>query len=244
MPYSLALTNSAVYAFEQSDYFGKLIVIFLFGVSVYLWSTMVNKNMQLNKVKKENKKFNTLFSSTQSVVDLVTEEAADSALQRIYTIGIFKLMSVCNKGPNEAIQHCKERRIPRELSRDEADVIIESIEAKMNEEIIELEKGMGHIATIVGTSPFFGLLGTVWGVMAAFVGMAQQNSADIGALAPGISGALLTTVCGLLVAIPSVVGYNIINTKINNTIILMENFVSEFRVKLQTENSQILRSGQ
>lgn len=244
MPYSLALTNSALYAFNQSDGFGKLIVIFLIMLSVYLWSTMLNKNIQLNKVKRENDKFEALFTETQSVVDLVTEESADSALQRIYTVGIFKLMSVCNKSPNEASQYCQERRIPRELSRDEADVIIESIEGKMNEEILIIEKDMGHIATIVGTSPFFGLLGTVWGVMAAFVGMAQQNSADIGALAPGISGALLTTVCGLLVAIPSVIGYNFINTRINNTIILMENFVSEFRVKLQTENSQIIREGQ
>ena len=243
MPYSLALTNSAVYAFSQSDHFGKGIVLFLIGVSIFLWTTMFNKSMQLKKVMQENDKFEKLFSKTQSVVDLVTEESADSALQRIYTTGIFKLMSVCNKGPNEAIQYCQERRIPRELSRDEADVIVECIESEMNKEILTIEKDMGYIATIVGTSPFLGLLGTVWGVMAAFVGMAQQNSADIGALAPGISGALLTTVCGLLVAIPSVIGYNLINTKINNSIILMENFVSEFRVKLQTENSQIIREG-
>ena len=243
MPYTFALSNSALYAFSQSDNFGKGIVIFLIAVSVYLWSTMVSKNIQLNKVMRENEKFEKLFSQSLSVVDLVTEESADSALQRIYTTGIFKLMSVCNKGTNEAIQCCQDRQIPRELSRDEADVIIECLESEMNKEILTIEKDMGYIATIVGTSPFFGLLGTVWGVMAAFVGMAQQNSADIGALAPGISGALLTTVCGLLVAIPSVIGYNFINTKINNTIILMENFVSEFRVKLQTENSRIIREG-
>ncbi|MCK5834963.1 MAG: MotA/TolQ/ExbB proton channel family protein, partial [Lentisphaeria bacterium] len=167
MPYSLALTSTPIYAFTQSDTFGKGIVIFLIGVSIFLWSTMFNKYIQLKKVERENEKFEKLFTDTQSVVELVTEEPDACALQRIYSTGIVKLMSVCNKSGREAVECCKEYRIPRELSRDEADVIVECLEAEMNREILIIEKGMGHIATIVGTSPFLGLLGTVWGVMAA-----------------------------------------------------------------------------
>jgi biopolymer transport protein TolQ len=240
MPYTLAMTNSVLYAFNESDFFGKGIVIFLFMVSIYLWSTMLSKSRQVKQYQKENKEFYDLFESTSSVVDAVTLETNDCALFRIYSCGIRKTMQIFHIDNNEAVTVCNQGRIPRDTSSEERKAIMAAIESSMNTEMIELEKSMGHLATIVGASPFLGLLGTVWGVMAAFVGMAQQNSADIGALAPGISGALLTTVCGLLVAIPSVIGYNNINAEINNVSVLMENFIHEFHIKLQIENSLIL----
>ena len=75
--------------------------------------------------------------------------------------------------------------------------------------VLLLENSMGLLATAVTTAPFLGLLGTVWGVMESFGGMAVTGSAMLSAVAPGISGALLTTVVGLLVALPSAIGYNV-----------------------------------
>ena len=100
--------------------------------------------------------------------------------------------------------------------------------------------------TAVSISPFLGLFGTVWGIMLAFTEMAMAGRPDIQTLAPGVSGALLTTVLGLLVAIPSLVGYNTITFYIKQVTVHMDNFVEEFIAKLkieQLENSEPPESG-
>lgn len=94
---------------------------------------------------------------------------------------------------------------------------------------------MGMLATAVSAAPFLGLLGTVWGVMDAFSGMAQSGSAALSAVAPGISGALLTTIIGLLVALPSMIGYNGLSSRIRRLAVEMDNFAQEFITAIQNE---------
>jgi biopolymer transport protein TolQ len=86
-----------------------------------------------------------------------------------------------------------------------------------------MEERLGLLGSIVSAAPFLGLLGTVWGVMIAFCGMAVQGKADINAIAPGVSGALLTTVVGLLVAIPALIGFNLLTNKIKKLTIDLDN---------------------
>ena len=123
----------------------------------------------------------------------------------------------------------------RALNATEIDVVRASLEQAVADQILELERKMIFLATAITISPFLGLFGTVWGIMLAFTDLAIMGKADIQTLAPGVSGALLTTVLGLLVAIPSVVGYNIITSLIKATIVQMDNFVEEFIVKLKIE---------
>ncbi len=78
-----------------------------------------------------------------------------------------------------------------------------------------------------------GLFGTVWGVMVAFESMGKQGMANLSAVAPGISSALLTTVVGLVVAIPSAFGSNKLNEKIRFLSVQMENFTDKFATRLQ-----------
>jgi biopolymer transport protein TolQ len=94
---------------------------------------------------------------------------------------------------------------------------------------------MGLVATAASTAPFLGLLGTVWGVMEAFGGMALGGTAMLSAVAPGISGALLTTVVGLLVALPSVVGYNLLSDSIRRISVEMDNFVDELMADVERQ---------
>ena len=77
-----------------------------------------------------------------------------------------------------------------------------------NEEAAELERHVGFLATTGSVSPFIGLMGTVWGVMSAFLNIGAQGSASLVVVAPGIAEALIATVAGLAAAIPAVVGYN------------------------------------
>jgi biopolymer transport protein TolQ len=92
---------------------------------------------------------------------------------------------------------------------------------------------------MVSLSPFLGLFGTVWGVMMAFCGIAAAGKPDFFALAPGVAGALLTTVAGLVVAIPSLVGYNMLNGSIRQLTNMMDNFTEEFMVRLKLEQLEL-----
>ncbi len=92
---------------------------------------------------------------------------------------------------------------------------------------------MSWLGSVYTVAPMMGLFGTVWGVMVAFLGMAEQGSPNIAAVAPGVSSALLTTVVGLVVAIPSAFGSNKLNEKIRFIGIQMENFSEAFATRLQ-----------
>jgi biopolymer transport protein TolQ len=96
---------------------------------------------------------------------------------------------------------------------------------------------MIFLASIVSGAPFLGLLGTVWGVMAAFSAVAVQQSASIPTLAPGVSAALLTTIAGLVVAIPSVFGYNYLLGNQRRLITELENYASSLADRIELESN-------
>ena len=94
----------------------------------------------------------------------------------------------------------------------------------------------GTVDQAVGVvAPFMGLLGTVWGVMDCFGAMSQQTSVTLQQLAPGVAGSLLTTVAGLLVAIPSVFGFNFLTTQIRKMGVEIENFATSLSDRIEIE---------
>ena len=117
----------------------------------------------------------------------------------------------------------------------ELEVVRASMEQAVADQILLLESKMMFLATAVSASPFLGLFGTVWGITLSFTQLAIQGKAEIGTLAPGVSGALLTTVVALLVAIPSLVGYNIITILIKRITVHLDNFTEEVVVRLRIE---------
>jgi biopolymer transport protein TolQ len=106
-------------------------------------------------------------------------------------------------------------------------------ERQIADQQLGLESKMGFLSTAVSASPLLGLLGTVWGVLDSFTQMALQGSANLSAVAPGIASALLTTVVGLLVAIPSSIGYNMLLAQIRTMAVQMDNYADEFMSQLQ-----------
>ena len=105
----------------------------------------------------------------------------------------------------------------------------------MASESLVLESGIILLALAVSGAPFLGLLGTVWGVMDTFAGVAQAGRADLAAMAPGVAAALITTVAGLLVAIPSMFGYNWLVHNLRVQTVELDNFAQELASKLETE---------
>jgi biopolymer transport protein ExbB/TolQ len=102
-----------------------------------------------------------------------------------------------------------------------------AMERAVGEAALGLEGQMILLATAVSGSPFLGLLGTVWGVMDTFTDVAIAGSPNLVAMAPGVSGALITTVTALCVAIPAMFGYNFLVTSIRGMIVEMDNFAAE-----------------
>ncbi|MFN9959121.1 MAG: MotA/TolQ/ExbB proton channel family protein, partial [bacterium] len=98
-----------------------------------------------------------------------------------------------------------------------------AIQRAIARQVLRYETSMIFLATIVSGAPFIGLLGTVWGVMEAFSAVADQQAASIRTLAPGVSAALLTTIAGLVVAIPSMFGYNFLLGKVKQLSMEIEN---------------------
>jgi biopolymer transport protein ExbB/TolQ len=108
-------------------------------------------------------------------------------------------------------------------------------EHALDEEIISVERSMGIIATVVALSPMLGLLGTVWGVLDAFADMGTAGSANLATIAPSISSALVTTVVGLIIAIPGVCAFNYMNGRIRNLTSDMEGFADELMGRVACE---------
>lgn len=104
-------------------------------------------------------------------------------------------------------------------------LVMDKVEA---EEIDELGHGLNWLAIIGSVSPLLGLMGTVIGIMNTFLGITQSASTSISAVAPGVAEALITTVAGLSVAIPSVIAYNHFASRLNLVLGELEGFASEF----------------
>ena len=111
-----------------------------------------------------------------------------------------------------------------------------ALQRTLARQVIKCESKMTLLGTIISGAPFLGLLGTAWGVMDSFGSMSAQVSVTLNDLAPGVAGALLTTVAGLVVAIPSVFGYNYLSTRTRKTITDMENFASLLADRLELES--------
>ncbi|MBE6371626.1 MAG: hypothetical protein E7055_06085 [Lentisphaerae bacterium] len=220
--------TSLYYAFRNSDVLGKGIVIVLFLFSMVTWCIMVDKGIGLKCALRDCAAFLEKFRSKRNPMtfaDRIEEEPSPAA--RVCEAAYLRISQMNVTLPNGS---------SRALSFEEIDIIRATMEQAVADQIIVLEGKMIFLATAVSISPFLGLFGTVWGIMLAFTELAIAGKADIQTLAPGVSGALLTTVLGLVVAIPSVIGYNIITSSIKSTIVHLDNFVEEFIVKLKIEN--------
>ena len=112
------------------------------------------------------------------------------------------------------------------------------IESAVARESVALESGIILLAIAVSGAPFMGLLGTVWGVMEVFSAAAQEGNASLTTVAPGVAAALATTVAGLMVAIPSMFGYNWLVHNLRVATVEMDNFAQELSAKIEAEYLQ------
>ena len=125
------------------------------------------------------------------------------------------------------------RQITTKMSPSSFESVRVALERAATTQALALEKGMIILSTAVAGGPFIGLLGTVWGVMETFSGIAKAASASLTAMAPGVAGALIATVTGLFVAIPAMFAYNYMVTSIRGITQELDAFASEYATALE-----------
>ena len=232
-------TPGVYYAYENSDAVGKLIVLLLLVGSVLTWTVMIDKVWTIYQAKRQAKKFVQLFRQhgEENLLHmvLVREQSANQGpIAAIYRAGVEKLLEFYT-AEAEARGISLTHGVPPacELSEAQFNALEAVLEREVSSQLEKLETRIGMLATLVSLSPFCGLFGTVWGVMMAFCGVAIAGKPNFTALAPGVAGALLTTVAGLVVAIPSLVGYNLLTGTIRQLTVQMDNFSEEFIADLR-----------
>jgi biopolymer transport protein ExbB/TolQ len=232
----LPLPASVIYAFKSSDNFARFIVLVLLMLSIYAWTMIVDKGGALRRLRAGDQGFRQAFGRLGSIWALFTERQSHrGTLHSVYMAGMTELDQVLKLDGEDFNLACRQGTLTIPLLDTQVERIRGAMERKVSSQIVTLEHRLATLGIIVSISPFLGLLGTVWGVMMAFCSMAQQGQPDIGAMAPGVSGALLTTVVGLLVAIPAVIGYNIMTSIVRKTTMEMDGLVEEMVSLLQKE---------
>jgi len=189
---------------------------------------MVAKAVQMRRAKKLNRLFEKEFRTQKNALDVY---------DRRVNVEDCPLFVVYQEGCKEADTRLKTAEGGRKnlLSIKALEHIKRTLESAVASQSIKLESGLISLALAVSGAPFLGLLGTVWGVMSAFSLVARAGHADLATMAPGVAAALITTVAGLLVAIPSMFGYNYLVHNLRVLTVELDNFAQALMSQLETE---------
>src|SRR2546425_7855221 len=199
-----------LFAFEHSPVAGKTVLFFLCVVSVFSWSIMITKMRVIQFARKQTAHFRTAFRKDRQPLRLFQSNARfpGAPIFNVYRAGCQE-MTFHLLGSAEVDETFRARlEIADKISPAQMGAVNAAMERAVGETALALESQMILLATAVSGSPFLGLLGTVWGVMDAFTGVAEAGAPNLASMAPGVSGALITTVTALCVAIPAMFGYN------------------------------------
>jgi biopolymer transport protein ExbB/TolQ len=218
-----------VYAWWHSNLAGKAVIGCLIFGSIFSWSVMVSKIYMIRRARKETRRFLKRFRTARKplVVYQNREVYPDSPTYAVYLAGCreltFHLLGTTEIDDTFSTRLAEAERI----SPVAMNAVRSALEREVGEQALRLEDRMTVLATAVSGAPFLGLLGTVWGVMDTFSAIAASNSASLTTMAPGVSGALITTVTGLLVAIPAMFGYNFLVVTVRGMTVELDNFAGE-----------------
>lgn len=242
--------NALKFAIEKATPEGKTTMSALLILSLFSWTVIITKARQLYIARNAAKKFFAAYSETRDPMDLKRKglEFEGAPAYQLYIRGADEVDYHLKNNPVQVKARTHVASDP-DVGHGNTDVIsrtrttkisvasYEAVKVVMEEaaaaEAMTLEKGMIVLSTAVAGGPFIGLLGTVWGVMETFAGIAEAGSASLSAMAPGVAGALICTVIGLLVAIPAMFSYNFMVTTIRHITQELDGFSSRYVNQLE-----------
>ena len=201
----------------------KLVMIMLVIASFWAWAIIIQKLISYRGARSEADAFDRQFWSGEPLDGLFEQIGAQPGgrAERIFASGMTEW---------------------RRSHRDDGGLIAgaqaridRSMDVAISKEAEELQKGLPILATVGSTAPFIGLFGTVWGIMNAFIEIAEQQNTNLAVVAPGIAEALLATGLGLLAAIPAVIFYNKLSADSDRIVAGYEAFADEFATILSRQ---------
>jgi biopolymer transport protein ExbB/biopolymer transport protein TolQ len=195
----------------------KSVVVVLFIMSAWSIGVMIDRLIAFSAARKQSRQF------APAVAGALREGKLDEAIKIADRYKKSHLAKVVVAG----LQEFRAHQISSEIPGEEIDASKRALERAEAIVHAELKRGISGLATIGSTAPFVGLFGTVAGIINAFKNMAAEKSSGIGAVAGGISEALVTTAVGLFVAIPAVWMFNFFTSKVEAFDVEMGNSSSE-----------------
>jgi biopolymer transport protein TolQ len=225
-------TVNLVDIFLRCDLAGQILTVGLGIFSMIAWAVMLGTRNELRQMRTLNLAFEQRLREERTLLDL------PESYKNKRGIPYGDLFA-------DAVEsYWRAASILQEKGEDSSRARLEHAENALQRAIarqtLRYESSMIFLATIVSGAPFLGLLGTVWGVMLAFdsITASGAQTASIQNLAPGVSAALLTTIAGLVVAIPSVFGYNFLLSTTRRLITELENFASSLADRIELESKK------
>jgi len=200
----------------------QLVMAGLVIASLASWTVIFGKLFGLRKVRSSNEEFEREFWAGKNLNDLFNDaikRVGGAPMERIFATGMREFLKL------------RERRV------GDAGALLDgsrrAMRASFQREMDTIESNLSFLASVGSVSPYVGLFGTVWGIMHAFVGLANMTQVTLATVAPGIAEALVATAIGLFAAIPAVIAYNRFARDIDRIAIQLETFIEEFSNILQ-----------
>lgn len=229
------IAQTVVTAFSSSDFIGKFIVIVQGCASIYAIAFWISHKITLDRVRSQTEDFRRYFAKNRSVVDyFFTHAPYNNPILRIYFTATERLLGEIGAQTGATPRNTAETAGQR-LQQSSFDLVKGVAEEALAIQNHRIENGMSLLGAVATIAPFMGLLGTVIGVMEAFQDMGQQGAVNLATVAPYLSTAMLTTVVGLVVAIPAVIGYNVLSRRIGEIQIQFDGFTDEYLGRVGTE---------
>lgn len=196
---------------------GIIVVIILLLMSMYSIAIMVERFLTYSAAKKQSREF------APRVAQALKNDRIEEAINISDKHKKSHLAMVVNAG----LQEFRAHEQSADISGDEIEASKRALQRAIAIKTAEFRRGLSGLATIGSTAPFVGLFGTVFGIINAFQGMKNAETAGIGAVAGGISEALITTAFSLAVAVPAVWLFNYFMGKVDGFVVEMDNSASE-----------------
>lgn len=202
----------------------QLVLLVLLSISVLSWAYIFTKRKTIRRTYEQTTRFEDDFWAGGDLSMLQQSIASrrdeHGALARIFDAGMTEFLKARRgNGTSDTLLNGPRR----------------AMQATYQREMDGLESHLNFLATAGSVSPYIGLLGTVWGIMHAFLGLSGMQQATLAAVAPGIAEALIATAIGLFAAIPAVIAYNRYTDQIDRVSIRFDSFIDEFLNILQRQ---------
>lgn len=201
----------------------KLVMLLLMVSSFWAWSIIIQKHISYRAARREADTFDRAFWSGEPLDELFEQIGTQPSgrSEKIFAAGM--------------IEWRRSHRNDGGLIAGAQSRIDRSMDVAIAKEAEDLQRGLPVLATVGSTAPFVGLFGTVWGIMHAFIQIAEQQNTNLAVVAPGIAEALLATGLGLLAAIPAVIFYNKLSADSDRILAGYEAFGDEFATILSRQ---------